>query len=153
MKRHGQAPQGRETPAYRSWVAMIQRCYDPGSTVFGRYGGRGIIVCDRWRFGEGGFSGFECFFQDMGERPTGKSLDRDDANGNYEPGHCKWSTAIEQARNRRSTRWVLYGGIEMSLAEAVERSCQKPDTVKRRLIRGWPLSRAVGGGCVDAAAG
>ena len=33
-----------------------------------------IKVCDRWRFGEGGKSGFECFLEDMGPMP-------DESNG------------------------------------------------------------------------
>lgn len=37
----------------------------------------------------------------MGERPAGKTLDRIDVNGNYEPGNCKWSTRKEQTANRR----------------------------------------------------
>jgi hypothetical protein len=86
------------TPEYRSWRAMKQRCLDAGHIGYHNYGGRGITVCDRWRFS------FENFYTDMGKRPPETSLDRIDNNGNYEPGNCRWATRIEQGLNRRTTR-------------------------------------------------
>jgi hypothetical protein len=81
---------------------MINRCYRPTTGNFHNYGGRGITVCDRWRFGEGGLSGFECFIGDMGRRPDpALSVDRINNDGDYEPANCKWATAKEQANNRR----------------------------------------------------
>lgn len=84
----------RDTSTYLSWVQMNQRCNNPKSTSYADYGVRGIAICERWQ-------SFELFLEDMGDRPFGKSLDRKDTNGNYEPSNCKWSTAKEQANNRR----------------------------------------------------
>lgn len=90
-KKHGR----HGTPEYISWGGMIQRCTNPNYYQFRLYGGRGIKVCDEW------LKSFSAFYDDMGERPEGTSLDRIDSDGNYEPSNCRWATALEQSRNRR----------------------------------------------------
>jgi hypothetical protein len=103
--KHGHAV-GKRSPEYWSWTCMIRRCTNPNTDSFKYYGMRGIRVCERWRYGEDGKSGFECFLEDMGLRPRGHTLDRIEVNANYDPGNCRWATAKTQARNRRygSTR-------------------------------------------------
>jgi len=46
---------------------------------------------------------FDNFYADMGDRPPGMSLEREDVNGNYEPGNCLWASSRDQARNTRSS--------------------------------------------------
>src|SRR5262245_50647914 len=67
-----------DSPTYRSWLKMKARCLNSKNRSFSYYGGRGIRVCERWL-------SFKNFLEDMGERPTGKSIDRIDNDGNYEP--------------------------------------------------------------------
>jgi hypothetical protein len=81
------------TPEYRTWCAMRERCGSKKHRAYPRYGGRGITVCERWQK-------FSNFLADMGARPPGTSIDRIDNNGNYEPGNCRWATAIQQRRNQ-----------------------------------------------------
>lgn len=92
-------------PDYMLWAGIVHRCTNPRYAQWAIYGGRGISVCDRWKFGDGKLHGFECFLIDMGARPSSSySIDRINNDGNYEPSNCRWATAKEQASNRRASR-------------------------------------------------
>ena len=83
---------------YTTWEGMKSRCDNPNAQNYARYGGRGIILCERWYK-------YENFLADMGEKPTPQhTLDRIDVNGNYEPSNCRWATTKEQAANKRKAK-------------------------------------------------
>lgn len=126
-------------PEYMVWAHMLQRCNNPNTAFYHRYGGRGIAVCDRWAV-------FEKFYKDMGARPTpNHTIERKNRNGNYEPDNCCWATTKEQNNNKCNNHYVEYQGREMSLTTAIETAGSgiSLGAVRGRLARGWTLEQAV----------
>ena len=90
----GEVGQGRRKHfMYNAYAGMLNRCHNPNNSSYGRYGAKGIEVCQRWR------DDFLNFLSDMGERPAGMTLDRIDTKGNYEPTNCRWADAKTQRAN------------------------------------------------------
>jgi hypothetical protein len=116
---------------------MRARCSNPKSDNYAYYGGRGIKVCDRW------ISSYENFLADMGIRPKGHTLEREDVNGNYDPGNCSWLDQKKQARNTRTSSLYTMNGETLCLAEWVERFNAKYSMVHLRLQRGYGIREAL----------
>lgn len=134
---HGHSSGGHVSPEYRSWSGMMTRCYNPGHDAYERYGGRGVVVCDRWHL-------FDNFLADMGLKPDVEmSIDRIDNNGDYAPGNCRWATPTQQNRNSRQNVLVSYEGETKCMAEWAEGKGIRQDTFARRLERGWCAEKAI----------
>jgi len=127
----------RNTPEYRAWYDMRQRCKNPKVKSFKSHGARGISVCEAWD------NDFMAFYQDMGPRPDGFSLDRIDNNGNYTPGNCRWTDRKTQQRNKNNNRVVSYCGQNYTLAELAESIGMLRDTLEKRIDRGLSVEEAV----------
>jgi hypothetical protein len=97
--KHGHNGREGQTKEYRSYHKMLDRCYNINHVSYNRYGGREIIVCDRW------LECFENFLEDMGPRPKGTSIDRIDNDGDYTPENCRWADSKTQNRNRKNNVW------------------------------------------------
>lgn len=125
---------------YLVWWAMVSRCHDPTNKRYHAYGGRGVVVCDKWR------TSYDRFFADLDPRPTEKhTIDRIDNSKGYEPGNIRWATATEQNRNRRSTRMYEFDGEQRPLAEWAELAGIPYGRVKQRVVTyRWPLDEALG---------
>ena len=126
----------RKTPEYGVWFGMINRCRNHPC-----YGGRGIKVCKRWL----GRSGFQNFLDDMGFRPSSKcSIDRKNNDGDYEPRNCRWTSAKEQCRNRRTNRILIFLGQRKTLAQWAEDLGFKQSTLLSRLnLYGWTVKKTL----------
>lgn len=101
-----------KTRLFRLYSDMHTRCYNPNTTRYLDYGGRGIKVCERWHK-------FENFRDDVGQPPSpDHQIDRHpDNNGNYGPDNFRWATRTEQARNKRNNRLITHNGETKCLAE------------------------------------
>lgn len=126
------------TPEWEIWSGMRERCNNPGSISFSRYGARGISVCERW-------SDFSNFLADMGERPSkSHSIDRINGDGNYEPGNCRWATKSQQARNRRDNVKVMFNGELRTTADiADEIGIPRSVLNHRKIILKWSDEKIV----------
>lgn len=81
------------TKEYRTWKSMHTRCYNTKIPQYKDWGGRGIQVL---------YKTFEEFYNEVGPAPSAKhSIDRINNDKHYEPGNCRWATAIEQSHNKR----------------------------------------------------
>lgn len=118
------------------WNAMKQRCGNSNNIAFSRYAGRGISVCYRWA------NSFECFLQDMGERPSAAhSIERRDNALGYSPGNCYWATYKEQNSNTRKNVVVDDNGELITAIEWSRRHGVNPQTVYARIRRGQPFDQ------------
>lgn len=145
------------TTEYRTWQAMKTRCYNPRTERYHRYGGRGIKVCDRW------LNSFENFLADMGPKPGPEySIDRENNDGDYRPGNCRWATQTEQQFNRSdsgpnkkpktvtrkwerdrppNTIYLEHAGKRQSIRKWAKETGIPTSTIRWRHRQGWPPSR------------
>lgn len=92
---HGHSMGGQVSPTYAAWANMINRCTNPQNPEYEHYGGRGVRVCQKW------LDSFQEFLFDMGEKPEGYLLDRENNNGHYIPENCRWVDYSTSNKNRR----------------------------------------------------
>lgn len=146
----GNRTHGERTVEYFTWKGIKQRCFDKNSSGFRRYGGRGIRMCVAWA------RSYETFLRDMGRKPSAKhSIDRIENDLHYSCGKCKecvtmgwsfncrWAIPAEQARNKRTTRFLTYNGKTMALFDWANETGLKLSTLWNRLDVGWPIDRAL----------
>jgi hypothetical protein len=121
---------------YKTWRSMKARCDNPKATGFFRYGGKGISYDPTW-------VDFEAFFQDMGERPDGCSLDRIDGSKGYSKENCRWATRKEQCNNRINNVRYTFEGLTLTVAQWARHKGIKHVTLKNRLNLGWGIEKAL----------
>jgi hypothetical protein len=117
---------------------MKQRGNNPQCKKFKNYGAIGRTVCDRW------LESFDNFFEDMGERPEGMTLERIDNTKGYYKENCRWATCKEQQNNRRDNVWYEYGGERKTITQWAESLHMNMGTLWGRLRKyNWSIERAL----------
>lgn len=138
--KHGHTPKigGTNTfsPTYYSWTAMKARCKNPKNIGYTLYGGKGVSYDPDWEY-------FHNFLSDMGERPSGTTLDRIDTNGNYCKSNCRWATTKEQGRNTSRNRLLLHKGHTKTISTWSEELCLSRQVIERRLKLGWSIEKTL----------
>lgn len=135
FKKHGM----KHTREFNIWVLAKQRCFNPKSTAYKNYGGRGITMSEEWRHD------FVRFYGDMGPCPPGMTIERVDNDGNYESGNCVWTTREQQNRNTRMTVRITHDGETHTLAEWSVKTGINLRTLRSRRRLGLPLFAPVAG--------
>ena len=128
-----------KTPVWHTWQSMLGRCLNPNAKSFPIYGARGIKVCEKWLT-------FEGFFEDMGDRPLGTTLDRIDTDGDYCKENCRWATKDVQERNKRTNVFLEAFGEKKIITDWVrDTRCNTKHTatVQRRMKRGLSIEQAM----------
>lgn len=135
--KHGYSSGKNRTRIYRIWRNMMNRCYLPTLPAYKDYGGRGILVCDRWHE-------FLNFLEDCEILNTSKlTIDRIDNNKGYSPENCRFVTAKVQTRNTRTNTWLKLFGKTRLLVEWAEQYNVKASVLRKRLKRGHYLFDAL----------
>lgn len=127
------------TRLYQTHKSMLDRCNNPKSHIFNRYGGRGIKVCDEWA------NNYEAFMEwAFANGYTDElTIDRIDVNGNYSPENCRWADKKVQLNNTRRNHFVECNGEHHTLAEWEEITKISQKTLERRINTGWDVEKAL----------
>lgn len=83
----------------KCWLHIKNRCLNKKYKRYNDWGGRGINIYKPWITNVKLFYNYVIKLEHYGE--VGRSLDRIDNNGNYEPGNLRWATYSEQRNNQR----------------------------------------------------
>lgn len=127
------------TRLYGVWRGMRRRCAAKTGEKYEHYVKRGIIVCAEW---ESSFEEFQKWALANGYRDD-LTLDRKDNNGPYCPENCRWVTMEVQNNNRRINRFITHRNETRTLSQWAKCVGVRPDTLRRRLDRGWDIERAL----------
>lgn len=126
-------------PLYAIWRSMKARCLCHTAQQFKYYGGRGISICQEWK---DDFKNFYDWAIKHGYK-KGLSLDRINNNSDYKPSNCRWTTAKQQANNRRSTLKFIWNGELLPFTIICEKEKVNCNLVRDRLRNGWDLKNAI----------
>ncbi len=132
---HGATRGGTRTKEYRTWKAIMDRCYLKTCESYRHYGARGITVCERW------LESFENFLEDMGSAPQGTSIERIKNHIGYFKENCCWATSDIQARNKRTNIFATHEGKTQCCLDWARELNIPHWTVLRRIKKGRTIAQ------------
>ena len=125
------------TKEHRAWLYMKKRCFSDHCVKGKYYKGRGIGMCEEWLL-------FMNFYNDMGPAPSPlHTLDRIDNNGDYCKKNCRWALNIVQQNNKSNNVFLTHKGKTQTASMWAREKEMSPDTVRRRLLRGWTVEETL----------
>ena len=89
------------TKVYSAWQGMVQRCNNPKSHAYAKYGARGITVSLDWLTFEGFWKDMEATYQ------PGLTIDRIDSSKGYCKENCRWLTLSQNSSETTKRRPVI----------------------------------------------
>ena len=134
--KHGQTVGKRPSENYLLWIHIKRRIM---SNPY--YTSRDISMCTHWLHN---FAAFDAWMtENLGGRPEGKTLDRINNDGNYEPGNLRWATHKEQLNNTSKNILVTFEGMTLTVTQWEEHLGFRRDTLRQRLFKlNWPVEKA-----------
>lgn len=121
-----------KTVEYKIYHGIKMRCYNTNNKKYADYGGRGIVMCDRW------LNSVELFIKDMGKRPSIKhSIDRINVDGDYSPSNCRWVLKSVQMNNKRNNIHIEYLGYNLTVSIWCRILNIEPRLIYSRIKNGW----------------
>ena len=134
-KTHGKT----NTRLYSIWLRMRQRCNNPRTADYKRYGARGICICKEWE----SFQIFESWALANGYRDS-LTIDRIDNDKHYSPDNCRWVTMDVQCNNKSSSRLLTFNGTTQTIAQWSKQLGIHHSTLQRRIDDlGWSVGKAL----------
>ena len=134
---------GARERLYIVWMSMRRRCYEKKNKDYPNYGGRGIKVCDLFQ----DYGAFRKWAFESGYDPNANygecTLDRIDANGDYEPQNCRWVSLANQNNNKRDNIKILHNGTTKTASEWERELGYSQGLIRDRIRRGWSTERAI----------
>ena len=124
-------------PLHSRWRDILKRCHCKTNKAYEYYGARGITICKEWKED---YLAFKTWALSNGFKKN-LTLERIDNNKGYSPSNCRFATRKEQARNRRSSKFIEYKGKRQTLVEWAEETGINESCLGWRL-KNWPIERA-----------
>ncbi len=125
----------RYHPLYTIWRNIKRRCYKETSKRYADYGGRGIKMCEEWKNSVVVF--YDWCISNGWEQ--GLDMDRENNDGDYDPGNCRFVTRKVGNSNKRSNIWIEYNGRKMIASDWARELGLNYGVITRRLKKGYPI--------------